>query len=136
MIFSGIESPNKTSCEIEMLNHDTVRVTATRRIPLGWRAGQHFFICFPTMGPLESHPFSIANVSDDDAKYKKIVWIIRTCDGATKRLKDYADKRNGIATAPLLMDGPYGAPPDITPFSTCVFFAGECQRTLRCGTSD
>ena len=90
----------------------------------GWRAGQHCFACFPTLGPLESHPFSIANVADAAAAHQKLVWIVRTRGGLTRRLRDLAEAGSGVATVPLLLDGPYGAPADITPFSTCVFIAG------------
>ena len=83
------------------------------------------FLSFPTIGVLQSHPFTIANIAEEGEKKSKMVWIVRTRDGLTKRLKDYAEAKSGATTAPVFMDGPYGAPPDITPFSTCVFIAGE-----------
>lgn len=83
------------------------------------------FLAFPTLGPVESHPFTIANLQEGDEKAKELVWVIRARDGLTKRLKDHAMAKNGRVTAPVFMDGPYGAPPDITAFSTCVFIAGE-----------
>ena len=124
IILSNFQSPNKSPAEIEVLNQDTVRVTVKRYVPFGWSAGQHMFLAFPTLGPVESHPFTIANLPEGDEKSKKLVWIIRARDGFTKRLKDYALAKNGMATAPVFMDGPYGAPQDITPYSTCVFIAG------------
>ncbi|KIP02112.1 hypothetical protein PHLGIDRAFT_309956 [Phlebiopsis gigantea 11061_1 CR5-6] len=126
-LLSGVASSAGTSATVEVLNHDTVRVSTTRRIPLGWRAGQHMFLRFPTLGALESHPFTVANVAayaEGGRRERKAVWIVRTRAGLTQRLKAHAEDKGGVATVPLLLDGPYGAPPDITPYSTCVFVAG------------
>lgn len=87
------------------------------------------FLSFPSIGVFQSHPFTIASASEGDKK-SKMVWIIRTRDGFTGRLKDFADVKKGLTTTPVFMDGPYGAPPDITPFSTCVFIAGEYTLAL------
>ena len=81
-------------------------------------------LAFPTLSPFQSHPFTIVNLPEGDENSKKMVWIIRARDGFTKRLKEYANVKDGVATAPVFLDGPYGAPPDITPFSTCVFIGG------------
>lgn len=124
IILTNFEAPNKSPAEIELLSHDTVKVTVRRYVPFGWKAGQHMFLSFPTLGPVESHPFTIANIPEGTEKQKKLVWVIRVRDGFTKRLKEYASVKSGVATAPVFMHGPYGAPPDITPFSTCVFLAG------------
>lgn len=124
IILTNFKSPNQSPAVIELLNHDTVRISVERYVPFGWRAGQHMFLAFPTVGPIESHPFTISNIPAADEKSKKLIWIVRARDGFTKRLREYAELKGGQATAPVFMDGPYGAPADITPFSTCVFIAG------------
>ncbi|THG97143.1 hypothetical protein EW026_g4808 [Hermanssonia centrifuga] len=123
-ILSNFQAPNKSPANLELVNDDTIRVTVRRWVPFGWRAGQHFFLAFPTLGPIESHPFTIANIPEGEQKVKEIVWIIRARGGFTKRLKEHILEKKGACKAPVFLDGPYGAPPDITPFDTCIFFAG------------
>lgn len=92
------------------------------------------FLAFPTIGPLESHPFTIASIAEpipeDSVKEgekggeRELMWIVRTRDGFTRRLRDKAQDKDGVLKVPIFMDGPYGAPPDITGFTTCVFIAG------------
>ncbi len=109
------------------------------------------FLAFPTIGPIESHPFTMASVAEapqsvafsTENQVKKnefeLTWIVRVRDGFTKRLKEHILMKNqrqielgteGSLTMqlPIFMDGPYGAPPDISRFETCVFFGGEYQR--------
>ncbi|KAJ3488707.1 hypothetical protein NLI96_g2646 [Meripilus lineatus] len=44
-------------------------------------------------------------------------------EGLTATLKKRVLEK-GATTVPTLVEGPYGAPPDITPFTTCIFVAG------------
>ncbi|KAJ3540668.1 hypothetical protein NM688_g6196 [Phlebia brevispora] len=124
IILSNFHAPNKTPAELELVNQDTIRITVRRWVPFGWRGGQHMFLAFPTLGPIESHPFTIATLPDADGKQKEMVWIVRARDGFTKRLRDHLVDKDGACRAPVFLDGPYGTPPDITPFDTCVFIAG------------
>ena len=102
---------------------------------MGWKAGQHLFLAFPTIGPIESHPFTIANMyepTEDDTKSKEaeIMWIVRVRGGLTHRLKEQVVRKKGACDLPIFMDGPYGAPADITGFDTCVFIAGRSCRNM------
>ena len=79
--------------------------------------------------PTEAHPFTIASISDTqdgtaEINGKKIVFLIRGRSGFTGRLRDYAS-RTGLTTIPALIDGPYGYPPDLSDFSTCILIAGQ-----------
>ncbi|KAF7789296.1 hypothetical protein EIP86_000240 [Pleurotus ostreatoroseus] len=123
-ILTNFHSPNKSPAELELVNHDTIRITVRRWVPFGWRAGQHMFLAFPTLGPVESHPFTIATIPEGEGKEMEMVYIVRARDGFTKRLREHIVDKDGLCRAPVFMDGPYGAPPDITVFDTCVFFAG------------
>lgn len=137
LILSDVHAPAR----VEQLSADTLRISARRRLALplcaarggwaascGWKAGMHMFVAFPTLGPLESHPFTIASVCEplDDGKEgeREFVWIVRTRKGFTRRLREHVLNKDGACEIPIFMDGPYGAPPDITPFETCVFVAG------------
>lgn len=51
------------------------------------------------------------------------MFIIRVRDGLTSTLKKRVLEK-GTCQVPVLLEGPYGGPPDITPFTTCVFIAG------------
>ncbi|KAI0695921.1 hypothetical protein BC835DRAFT_921881 [Cytidiella melzeri] len=162
LILSNFHAPNKVPAELELVSPDTIRITVRRQFyghklllsPFegGWTPGKHMFLAFPTIGPIESHPFTIANVAEISApavtsaslptekKVKEnefeLMWIVRARTGFTRRLKEHILLKNkhkiemGVTDVPLtcqlpiFMDGPYGAPPDITRFETCVFVAG------------
>ncbi|KAI0347145.1 hypothetical protein BDW22DRAFT_1425211 [Trametopsis cervina] len=132
LYLTDLQSPSNPDSQatLELLSSDTIRITARRgrNVPVTWSAGQHMFLAFPSVGPAESHPFTIATVPNDDSSSaesgKEMVWVIRARDGFTRRIKEYALERNGSCKVPVFMHGPYGAPPDITPYSTCVFIAG------------
>ena len=148
---SNFHAPDKSPAHVELLSEDTLRITVRRRFDMpmfvgrgawGWKAGQHMFLAFPTIGPMESHPFTIASVCEpmddtlrategeeggtkSEGRLREMVWIVRTRDGFTARLRDQTIDKGGVRDIPVFLDGPYGAPPDITPFETCVFIAGE-----------
>lgn len=126
----ALPSSPSNQATLELVTPDAVRVSVPRRkLALPWTAGQHMYLALPTLGPVESHPFTIATVASDDVQEdevgKEMVWIIRARDGFTKRVKEYVMANSGSTQVPVFMHGPYGAPPDITPYSTCVFIAGE-----------
>ncbi|CAL1700999.1 unnamed protein product [Somion occarium] len=123
VVMNNFIKPKASAGELELLNHDTLRLKIKRRIPLGWRAGQHAFLAFPTLNPTQSHPFTIATIPDGESKEQVLMFVIRVREGFTKRMRDHVHA-NGIGHLPVFMDGPYGAPPDITPFETCIFIAG------------
>lgn len=110
---------------MELLSDDTVRLTLRRRF--SWIPGQHAYIILPTISnlPTEAHPFTIASIPEsvDGAKDKDVVFLIRGRGGFTQRLRDHAT-RNGVCTVPAYLDGPYGCPPDLRSFSTCILVAG------------
>lgn len=81
------------------------------------------FLAFPTLGPVESHPFTIGTIPEGEGKEMEMVYIVRAREGFTKRLREHIGDKD-ICRVPVFMDGPYGSPPDITAFDTCVFFAG------------
>lgn len=98
---------------------------------MSWRAGQHVFLAFPTVSgfPLESHPFTIVSIpgsSSGENQTNELTFILRCRDGVTKRLRDRAEQHeDGISRVPVFVGGPYGAPPMIASYETCVLIAGE-----------
>lgn len=57
-----------------------------------------------------------------------MVFFVRVKNGQTRKLADLA--RDGSYELPALIDGPYGCPEDIRPFTTCIFIAGESLRGM------
>jgi len=97
---------------------------------MNWAPGQHAFIILPTIStlPFEAHPFTIASISSSDEEASaddehELTFIIRARDGFTKRLR--ADAL-GEVPVPIkaFIDGPYGCPPSLAHYSTCVLISG------------
>ncbi|KAI0353508.1 hypothetical protein OH77DRAFT_1458037 [Trametes cingulata] len=124
LLFNVLMKPANPNARVERIGADGLRVTLRRRIPGGWKAGQHVFLAFPRLG-IESHPFTIGNVYEkvEGSDEAEMMFIIRAQGGQTRMLKDLAAP-SGSCELKALFDGPYGHPEDIRPFSTCVFIAG------------
>ncbi|KAF8897417.1 hypothetical protein BD779DRAFT_1608032 [Infundibulicybe gibba] len=118
-------NPEHSIAIVKLLSDDTIRLTLRRRCM--WKPGQHAYVTLPTISsiPTEAHPFTIATIptaipGTDDVE---VGFLIRGRAGFTKRLREYAI-RNPNSTVPALIDGPYGCPPDLRMFSTCILIAG------------
>ena len=128
------------SAVIELVSSDTVRMTLRRK--MNWRPGQHAYVVLPTVSdmPTEAHPFTIASIPPsragsgfDDSAERDMVFLIRARGGFTGRLRDHA-AANGVCRVPAFIDGPYGCPPDLTKFSTCILIAGPSALSLLLNT--
>lgn len=126
LLLNSIFKPQKDSGHVELITPDTLLFTTKRHVPAGlrWLPGQHMFVSFPTLGPGQSHPFTICSIAEKGAKEQELVFLARVRKGFTRRLKDHV-LESGPCDVPIILDGPYGVPADITPFSTCIFVAGE-----------
>ncbi|KAF8592671.1 hypothetical protein K439DRAFT_1504455 [Ramaria rubella] len=114
----------KTRASVELLAADTVRLTFRRN--MFWKPGQHVFLNLPGIStfPAELHPFTIASIPRGaENGSDKVVCIIRAREGLTKRLRDHVVV-NGTAPITVLVDGPYGCPPNLCTSSTVVLIAG------------
>lgn len=133
MLFNLLLPSTSPKALVECIRAKGLRVTLKRRMPGGWKAGQHAFLAFPKLG-IESHPFTILSVYDKDeaSGEAEMVFIIRAMGGQTSTLLDLA-MPTGSCELTALVDGPYGHPEDIRPFSTCVFIAGMSDISHRRG---
>ncbi|KAI0353509.1 hypothetical protein OH77DRAFT_1483339, partial [Trametes cingulata] len=124
LLYNVILRPKNPKALVEYIGADGLRVTLKRRIPGGWKAGQHVFLAFPALG-IESHPFTIGNIYEkaEGENEAEMVFIIRAMGGQTRMLMDKTIT-NGTCELTALFDGPYGHPEDIRPFTTCVFISG------------
>lgn len=123
--------PKCTEASIEVISPNAVRLVLPNR-DITWKAGQHVFLILPGVStiPFESHPFTIANIPSGQGA-SDLVFYIRSMDGFTRKLDNYAQTNNGKSVT-ALVDGPYGRPPPVNTFSTVVLVAG---RSCAPGTS-
>lgn len=75
-----------------------------------YAAGQHFFLTFPTMSLFESHPFTPATVcrENETGPFHEQLYIIRVCEGQTRRLAKYCKDLGVEYPLPTICAGPYG----------------------------
>lgn len=122
------QSQHEGTASVELLSQDTIRLTMRRR--MSWKPGQHAYVILPTVSdlPSEAHPFTIASIPNtldgmEDSQEKEVSFIIRGRNGFTGRLREHASGSED-KTVPALIDGPYGCPPDLTVYETCILIAG------------
>ncbi|KEF58906.1 uncharacterized protein A1O9_03749 [Exophiala aquamarina CBS 119918] len=90
-----------------------------RNTSLRWRPGQHVMLQAPGISLLQSHPFTISNIQDDQ---RSAVFIIKRHKGFTDRLW----QQNAEAAAPSLqvfVSGPFGNPPCLSTNGIIVFIS-------------
>lgn len=128
-VWQGYNSNDYSHATVELLTSDTIRLTLRRK--MHWRAGQHAYVVLPSVSalPTEAHPFTIASIphaldGTDGPEEKEVVFLIRGRNGFTRRLRDHASQKISGSVAAYI-DGPYGIPPNLKIYSTCVLIAGE-----------
>lgn len=78
-----------------------------------WEIGQHFYLTFPALNIWQSHPFTPLSYSTATSPVQRHTYIIRACNGETKRLSALAESAanrypHGNVTTPVILQGPYG----------------------------
>ena len=113
---------------IKLLGSDTIRVTMRRKMT--WKAGQHAYVIMPSVSglPSEAHPFTIASIpgpldGTETPAERDVVFLIRGRSGFTQRLRERASQ-DGNGHVAAFIDGPYGSPPNLKQFTTCILVAG------------
>jgi ferric-chelate reductase len=125
------------SCKahITSLSGQATKITI-RNPPLkNWTPGQHVFLQFPFMAPFQSHPFTIA--SSPSSSSGELTFVVRAHKGFTRRLYRRARSQLPTSSVPsqekpltVLLDGPYGAPPNFLQYDTMVLIAGSTGATF------
>ncbi|KAL4898752.1 metalloreductase [Aspergillus ambiguus] len=95
-----------------------------------WKPGQHVFLTCHSVVPLQSHPFTIASIPDDN----KMEFLVRAEKGGTRRFFRYASKSHNILgstdaspvqkSRTVFIDGPYGTIRPLQQFDSVVLIAG------------
>ncbi|KAK7025974.1 hypothetical protein VNI00_015804 [Paramarasmius palmivorus] len=71
-----------------------------------WGPGQHYFLNFKSVLPLQSHPFTIANLPSPEKN--ELVVLIRQAHGVTKALAQHLEGKDPNTTVLVFIDGPFG----------------------------
>ena len=127
-VWQGYGNNEYSHATVELLTPDTIRLTLRRK--MHWKAGQHAYVVLPSVSalPTEAHPFTIASIphnldGSDGPQEKEVVFLIRGRNGFTKRLREHASQKISGSVAAYI-DGPYGMPPNLKIYSTCILIAG------------
>tara|TARA_R110002060_G_scaffold76732_1_gene87396 strand:- start:103 stop:1854 length:1752 start_codon:yes stop_codon:yes gene_type:complete len=138
MVWKNIRVQVKKACdgtqrigheiEVEAISSELTIVTI-KAVHLTWRPGQHIYLWLPYLGPLESHPFTIASpyTTKAECHCNEIQLAIRTHSGFSKRIHNYAKKTQGASDRSLtgFIAGPYGAPPRWEAFETLILISAS-----------
>lgn len=147
-LLSNSGSLDLATCSLETISDNIVRLAIPRPSHFHWFAGQSVFLTIQGVSVLWlSNPFTIASLDEpirsgdcghamqsesselekvDEASkmgQSELVFFLKIRSGFTKRLAACAHDDQKM-TAKIFVDGPYGSPPDLRCFDTCVLIAG------------
>lgn len=147
---SNSRSVDLASCNLEMISDNIIRLAIPISSRFHWSAGQSVFLTIQGVSLfLLGNPFTIASLDGErirsenyehtiqpagpekieeasEVGQSELVFFLKIRSGFTKRLAAYAqtlDTDHPIA-AKIFVDGPYGSPPNLKYFDTCVLIAG------------
>ncbi|PHH66175.1 hypothetical protein CDD81_238 [Ophiocordyceps australis] len=104
---------------------DKTTIATVSDVRFSWRAGQHIYLWVPRLGPLEAHPYSIANACEGQvSRSREMQLVIRAHGGFSKRIRNLA-ARHPERTLRAFVTGPYGAPPRCNVYETLVLIASS-----------
>ena len=108
---------------------DNITRVTIRDIKFTWKPGQHVLLWCPSLGLLESHPFTLANIPQEDRSghRKEMQLIIRARSGFTQRLyrKAASMRRDKSSTTRAFVTGPLGNLPAWNTFETLVLISAS-----------
>jgi len=97
-----------------MTNGSDITVVTIKDVHLSWKPGQHIYLWIPAIGPLESHPLTIAvpYKTPKECHCNEIQVAIKAQSGFSRRINRYATKAQGVSKSSLtgFILGPYGSP--------------------------
>jgi NAD(P)H-flavin reductase len=118
--------------EISALPGRVTRVVV-QDLPFTWKPGQHIYIWIPSLGPIESHPFTIANPHPHPSAPGRTCadaeLFVRAHTGFTRRLHALAQRRAATPGAAVALrsfvQGPYGSHPDWDAFDALLLVSAS-----------
>ena len=106
-----------------------------RNPPLStWDPGQYIFLSFPSISPFQSHPFTIS--SSPLSRPSELSFVVRAHAGFSRRLFKRAStlptssQPDSETLFSVILDGPYGRPPNFLQYDTLVLVAGSTGATF------
>ncbi|WVF68300.1 hypothetical protein IAT40_003065 [Kwoniella sp. CBS 6097] len=126
LVMMILDNPILHRATATLIDEETLKLTVPT-LYIKWSPGQHVFIRFSGVRPLESHPFSMATIPRPEERVnsaQNMVFLLKPFSGFTQAL--FQDVRSrGKATYKVLIDGPYGgAGHDMRAFDSVVVIAG------------
>ncbi|KAH9210903.1 ferric reductase like transmembrane component-domain-containing protein [Leptodontidium sp. 2 PMI_412] len=102
-----------STATIQDIDGEMLRITIPAFNGMTWKPGQHVYLRFLSVSPLENHPFTIASLCEETYVTDKsgastrtpLLFLVRSRTRLTKRLMGVAQQR---ATLKVFIDGPYG----------------------------
>jgi NAD(P)H-flavin reductase len=138
LVFKNIHFRITSSCnggkrighEIQLeAKSDDLTILTIKDVHMSWKSGQHIYLWLPRLGPLESHPFTVASPYDiaQRCTCNTIQLAIRKHKGISKRMHNYATKNQSSCSVSLtgFISGPYGAPPAWEAFETLILISAS-----------
>ncbi|PQE33538.1 ferric reductase like transmembrane component protein [Rutstroemia sp. NJR-2017a WRK4] len=109
---------------------DDITIISIKDAPFTWKAGQHLYLWLPRLGPLETHPFTIASPyqTSDKCHCNEIQLAIRAQKGFSRRIHNYASKMQQLDKTAILtafVAGPYGVPPSWSTYETILLISAS-----------
>ncbi|OCF42658.1 hypothetical protein I317_03517 [Kwoniella heveanensis CBS 569] len=127
LVMMFLDNPILHRATATLIDEETIKLMIPT-LYIKWSPGQHVFIRFSTVRPLESHPFSIATVPRPDEQsnsVRNMVFLLKPLSGFTKTLFEDVRANEGKVTYKVLIDGPYGgAGHDLRAFDSVLVIAG------------
>lgn len=105
--------PSWCPSRVSPLAGGVTRIDVYLPLRVSWQPGQHFYLRFPSLSPLDNHPFTICNIprlsldKAEDGTLQKATFFARSHSGFTRRLASFAGANVDISEA-VWLEGPYG----------------------------
>ncbi|TIB13997.1 hypothetical protein E3P77_00559 [Wallemia ichthyophaga] len=106
--------------QLENLTEGMTRLSIKTKIR--WSPGQHIYIRFPFLKPLQSHPFTITSIPSTDSEHSVIQLLARAKKGVTKILHERAQQGNTYI--PCFVDGSYGGAVPLDGYRNVLLLSG------------
>jgi predicted ferric reductase len=117
-LFIKLKTPRGAQATLEDIDEEGEMLKITIPAPRGleWGVGSHVFLRFPTVAPLDNHPFTVASlceatlVGNESGKMSRmpLFFLVRPRDGITGKSMKIARRQEAhSSTLKVLVEGPY-----------------------------
>lgn len=104
--------PTSFPTQLSIVSGGVIRIDVYLPTSVTWTPGQHFYLRFPSLSPLDNHPFTIANIpntldKNESGVMQRATFFARPHSGFTKKLASFVSA-NVDANEDVWLEGPYG----------------------------